>query len=608
VGGEVEDPEAHQPLWAYAYLELKKRTKPHYATDGKPYYFIENKWGSNTVIVPAGVVTAYIQQASIAKEFEKKLKALQKEGKSVEKLLRLAEWALERGLLSDFAKTMAEVKTLAPTNSVLKAVEQAQASMKPRPDQDDPVAASLIKDFTAEGYRPVRSEAGHYTLLTNVKNAQSDPAIKRRLNFMEDTFQTFFYWLAFKGSPCKVPNYRLVAVLVKEGDSQSTKEFENKHLLFDQIPMMADGFTARRDNVVVLSARRTDEAYGTLVRINQQLWSSYKITGVDLLNDKRILTNRKKDLGAKIPRLQTLALLQHAMEEESEYATVTHECMRQLAAASGLIPRNVNAAEWAQFGLASFFETPKRSFYPCRAAANWTQLVAFKYLRHAKVGKLKGKDARNVLVKVITDQYFRTAYQTLRELGEVSTEKNKEARALKLRDRLEMARCTSWALTYWLAQNHLDKLLAYYSELSKLPRDLDYNEEVLKAAFGRAFGMLIADPKDKRAQILDPQAVDRLANKWFSDMDGLSLDLVDVQQEAITARLRPATGDTGKTRPGTGQGGRPYGPGGGPGYGPGPGGSGRPPYGPGGSGQPLYGPGGSGQAPYGPAGGRPGGS
>src|SRR5262249_2570316 len=156
---------------------------------------------------------------------------------------------------TEFTKLIAEAKTLAPDNPSVQAVERAAAAMKARPGQDDPAAASLIKDLGEEGYRPIQSEGGHYTLFTRVTNAHNDPTVQGRLARMEGPFQTIYYWFAMKGSPRPVPDYRLVAVLVKEGEANSTKEFENKHALFDQIPMLADGFTARRDNVVVLSSR-----------------------------------------------------------------------------------------------------------------------------------------------------------------------------------------------------------------------------------------------------------------------------------------------------------------------------------------------------------------
>jgi hypothetical protein len=601
-GGTTEEKEEYHPLWAYAYLELKKA--PAISTDrrtGKPlYYQIEHKWGK-PVIVPGDAVKVYFTGKSLARRYDERLRAIAKEGKTPDRLLQLAEWALERGLLLEFTRLIAEVKALAPDNPSVRAVEQASAAMKARPGQIDPAAASLIKNLSDEGYRPIQSEGGHYSLFTNITNAQGDPALRRRLAFMEDTFQTYYYWFALKGTPQPVPSYRLVAVLVKENESNSTREFETKHALFDQVPMLADGFTARRDNVLILSSWRTDEAYNTLVRNNQQEWSANKVSGKDLLNDANIVQRRGRELGAKLPRLQTLALLQEAMQEESEYATVTHECIRQLEAASGLIPRNVNAAEWAQFGLASFFETSHRSFYPAHGGPNWTQWLNFKYLRR-KGKALHNQNPRDVLLQVISDRYFRTAYRSLREQGEVSNDKNKDAVANKVADRLELARCTSWALTYYLAHNHQDKLLAYYAELRKLPRDVEYSEEVLKVAFARAFGMLAANPMDPRKQTLDLKAAERLARDWFNKMETVQLDMVAVEQEAMTTREQAGRPDTAKS--GTGTNTRP----GGPQFGPG-GAGGRPSFGPGG-GTPPFGPPGAGGQPYGPpgAGGtRPGG-
>ncbi len=598
-GGEAdEDKEEYHPLWAYAYLELKKPAAKSYDRQGKVlYYQIEHKWGK-PVIVPNEAVTAYVRESPLLRRFDDRLRAITKEGKTPERLLLLAEWALERGLLTQFNKLIADVKAMAPGNATVRAVEKAAAALKARPGQDDPAAASLTRDLAEEGYRPVQSEAGHYTLLTNVKNAQGDPSVKRRLDQMEETYQTFYYWFAMKGSPRPVPNYRLVAVLVRETESNSTKEFESKHVLFDQVPMVADGFTARRDNVVILSTRRTDEAFNTLVRNNTQLWTEHRLKGHDLLNDPKMLQRRGKDVGAtKIPVLQTLALLQEAMQEESEHATVTHECVRQLEAASGLIPRNVNAAEWAQFGLAAFFETPHHAFYPVHGAANWNHLVNFKYHRRPKVGKLGNKKPLDILLSVISDRYFQTAYRGLREQGEVSTEKDKEAQANRVADQLEIARCTAWALTYYLMTNHQDKLLAYYGELRKLPRDVEYDAGVLKTAFGRAFGMLAADPADPRKQTLDLKAAAGLAEAWMRNMHSVQLDVVDIEQREVSTREKAAQQDksnktgSGSTQPAAGA------PPGRPGFG-GPGGA---PFGrPGG---------GAGNTPFNPAGGfRPGGN
>ena len=58
--GETDEKEEYHPLWAYAYLELKKAPAVSRGRDGKlAYYQIDHKWGK-PVIVPAEVVT-YIQ-------------------------------------------------------------------------------------------------------------------------------------------------------------------------------------------------------------------------------------------------------------------------------------------------------------------------------------------------------------------------------------------------------------------------------------------------------------------------------------------------------------------------------------------------------------------
>jgi hypothetical protein len=588
-GDEAE--EEYAPLWAYATVERQGKVK-YTDIGGVHCILVENKWG-RPINVPVAALGAYIQVPTLARRFESKVKADLKDGKSAERLLALAEWALERGLLAEFHKMIDELKAVAPDNQTLKFVEQVRAALKARPARDDPAAASLAEELGRESYRPIRSEQGHYTLLTNAKNAQNDPAVKRRLARMEETYEVFFYWFALKNRPRTLPAYRLVTVLVKEGDSKSSKEFDAKHQLFEQIPMVADGFTVRRDNTVVLASRRTDEAYNALVRNNHQMWSSkYKVSPRDLLNDNNI-TRRRTDLGGALPVLQTLALLQYAMEEESEWATVTHECVRQLEAATGLIPRNVNAAEWAQFGLASFFETPHHAFYASYAAPNWSHLISFKYLRGA--GKLNSKQAGRVLLDVITDRYFRDAYAQLRQRAEVD-EKQKEALAPKVRLGLEKARSSAWALTYYLAQNHLDKLLAYYKELASLPRDVEYDEAVLKQCFGRAFGLLTPDPTSPGQKVLDMGRLERMANGWFNSLQTTTLDVVEAEKEALDSRkgVKRGGNDQGGTQPGTNPGGRPpYGPG--PGINPG----GRPPYGPGPGGNPY----GGGVRPGQPAGG-----
>ena len=52
--------------------------------------------------------------------------------------------------------------------------------------------------------------------------------------------------------------------------------------------------------------------------------------------------------------------------------------------ASKLLPRNVHAPEWVQFGMGSFFETPLQSPWASIGAANPYWLPRFKELRKNK--------------------------------------------------------------------------------------------------------------------------------------------------------------------------------------------------------------------------------
>jgi hypothetical protein len=351
-----------------------------------------------------------------------------------------------------------------------------------------------------------------------------------------------------------------------------------------------------------------DEAFNVLAKNNENMFgSTFKTSANELLNDPA-LTKRRQDLTQPLPVLQTLALLQFAMQDESEIATVTHECTRQLVAATGLLPKNVNTAEWVQFGMASLFETPHQAFYPLTAGPNWHQLLNFKHLRQTK--KLDAKKAKDVLLNVITDGYFNKAYASLHELYATKDEKDKHEG--KTKEELELARSTAWALTYYLAHQKRDMFRDYLNELAQLPRDVEYDANVLKRTFARSFKLLTKDPNDPTKQAIDAGRLEQLATAWFSAMDRTSLDIMEVEKGEL--KLRKAIADAAAkaasrpTTPGAGAGsGRPGGPGmqppyGGPGGRPGGPGSGYGP--PGGSYNP---PGGSGYGPPPPGGGKGGG-
>jgi hypothetical protein len=513
--GQGKEPE-QPPLWAYAYLETWGTTK------AGGLVTIDHRWGKSHI--PEGAVVApygrYWPGETIARQFATKHKEAVKNG-TVAGLLGIAEWALRHRLLPEFVKTMKEAATLAPKDPAVLRFNEVFDQISKRPTVDDPAAKDFLEDVKNQGYKGVISNEGHYALYVDA--ALEDPNISaRRLKQLEETYQSFFYWFALKASTVpKVPSCRLVVVMEKD-DSMFFAKYEG----FDNTPRVADGFTARRDNVVLLAPKRLDEAYKTLARNNKTYQENLKVSRDDLLSDAVY----KKVTGAhrsQIPVLQLLALVQRAMEDESERATLTHEGVRQLLAATGLLPRNVAAGEWVRFGIASFFETPHMALYPGTGLPSWTNLVAFKQLR--KTAQLAPDHAPKVLVDVITDAYFRRANAELARAARGTV-----AQQLKAQQELELARATSWALTYYLMTHKLDKMLSYLQELRSLPRDVAYDAEVLQGCFGRAFGVPAGGPGGGNR--LDPRGVQQLATAWFAALETTMLEVSQFELWAVAER------------------------------------------------------------------------
>jgi hypothetical protein len=516
-GQESQEP----PLWATAYLELKRKPAPAGTMLG-----IEHPWGK--ALVPPNldqVATIRLYpQASVARRFDERKKTLAKEGKTPEKLLQLAAWALEHGLTRSFLLTMDEVAAEAPDNAIVKAVAKVRQDMRRPVTGDDPAAAALLEDLKRENYRSVPSEQGHYVLYTDLRSGeQNDVEVKRFADRLEATYHNFFYWFAIRGKVLPVPTRRLVAVLVAR-----PADFEAKRQSLNPDSLTSDGFMVRQDNVAVLSAQRNDDAYNKLEKNNREEWQQFKVGRDDLLSGNVVKRRDLQTQPALIAKLQTLAVLQKAMEEESERASVTHEATRQLFAAAGILPRSVLAAEWVHFGMASFFETPYEAYYPGTGLPSWIYLVEFKHLK--KTGEL-GK-SHEVLLRTVTDRYFVAAGTTQQQM-EALKDHREELEPL-LQEQLRTARGTAWALTYYLARYKRDGLHQYMQELASLPRDLEFDEAVLQGCFARAFGLSdSADPKK-----IDMAKLTRLADAWYTAMDGETLDIVDVQTEALRERAK----------------------------------------------------------------------
>jgi hypothetical protein len=457
-------------------------------------------------------------------------------------LLDLAEWCLSHGLtdLDPKKDRVTQVMELLaksePSNPSVVAFRQTASDLQSPLSRDD--AAIVWKD-RLENFKEKRSK--HYVLLYDV---HFDAEAQRRLDQLELNYQGFFYWFALRGQPQKLPDRRLVAVLVDKPEF-----FNEQHQkVFDNVPMVTDGFFARRDNLAVFSNKGLDEIQVAMDGFVKQVWVSHRGWEADeLLQGKG---GSRSISGEEWARAQTYTLVWKAMQQTSERAAVSFEGTRQLIAALGLLPRSVEAPQWIDFGTGSFFESPRESFWYGTGAPNINYQLNFelwdKFTSKPPTAEerkaLVGLDIRpldkaiDALRSVVTDRYFRGA------------QKASGNRARK--DALKRAQTMTWGLTYFLAQKKRGGLLAYYAELSKLPRDLTFDEDTLLRTFARAFGLT------DRTGNVDQGRLDNLANEWYQYMRTLHPEVNEALQEYLDSHKKKTRSGSSRSQPAAAPGGK----------------------------------------------------
>lgn len=394
--------------------------------------------------------------------------------KTAEDFVRLAEWALHHRRLEEFDKNMDQAASLDPQHRAVVAYTQLQAAMK-KPVATDPAAPQWKEKLSYESM----DESPHYTLLYKATVLPADVDHVKKM--LEENYQAFFDWFALKGHAQSLPTKKLVVAVVNNRD-----DYEAQRQMFLAPPSPDDGFFARQDNLMVICTERLDPAYEALSRTTQERWKTWG-TGI---NEMLVGHIPKGVSGLSAPdfhRDRIKAMLLKAMKEQSQLATVTNEGTQQLVGAVGLTPQGVWAPRWIQLGMASFFETPANAYWPGTGLPNWKYLPRLKALRKKDILDKPEKALRDVII----DGYFLSAHE--------------EPEAML------KARMMSWALTYYLAQKHLDGLLKYYDELSRLPRDMAFDEPVLLGCFYRAFDLTMPGKLDEPNET----KLQQFAREWY---------------------------------------------------------------------------------------------
>jgi hypothetical protein len=368
---------------------------------------------------------------------------------------------------------------------------------------------------------------GHYVIFYSEGGVTPPPEVEQRKKLLEQHMRAFYRWFAIKGKALPVPEEKLVAVQVHDESS-----FKAQRSSVEAVQFVSDGFFARRDNIAVFCSQRLDEAYQMFARITSNHWKDWN--RLELLDGKTVrgLTSQIKqkynnDSRAFLNdyrRMQTIALLEKALQEEAEVAAVSHEGTRQLLVATGLVGRNVQMPEWIQFGLASLFETPKGPFvgldgtaqvayWPGYGGPSWAYLRQFKRWATSSDEFVKLDAPANALRNTVTDLYFHQVrgqrnLDIDKKLSKSEREK-RERELAKIKEGSSRARAQAWALAYYLSKYRLNDLLAYCQDLSTLPRDLEVDDETQWQLFARAFKLTGANGE------VEPGRLKEMASDWF---------------------------------------------------------------------------------------------
>lgn len=481
---------------------------------GRIKAIVKHKWGSTHVFNDEQLITRLaVKSGTIKTKYNNKREALGK-NRTNEGIYDLAEWCLNYGLVDEFVTVMDEVAKTGKKTGMDKLDRAVEMFTKVKAELAQPIEREDLANYWRGrlGFRVTPSE--HYALLYNTQ-LSDPPEVAHRLKLLEENMKAVYYYFALKGIALKMPEEKLVAVLLDQPE-----QFKVQRALIEDEPLVADGFFAARDNVVVFSNQRLDNE-SILFKRQMQAYYQQGWDRKSLLEGKGLNRVAGKSIDERY-RMETLALLDAALDEEGERATVTHDGTRQLFVAAGLQKPAVIMPDYLQFGVASVFETPKgpyptivplevRSpYWHGWAGPSWEYARIYKLIEQGALDEtgiapirtgIEITAATLLLRRVVMDADFNQA----RDLGQ-------RAGAM----RLIQARTHAWALCYYLTKMRTAGLIKLYDELAKMPRDLELEPNELLGCFCRAFDL--ADTTGLRP---DPVKFEKFAQDWVGFMKSI---------------------------------------------------------------------------------------
>lgn len=548
-GGQVQPNNPNDPnnpngmqypsQWIEARIPFKKwATYPQNPRVG----WIEHRWGKTSIptgIQDPAVIARVIENKLVNTRYRIEENRLKKNELKPEEMLILAKWCLKYAKIDKLEENMDKLIAKAPEDGYGKIYKKVREIIGNPLSGIDPKAESIVQDLRRQGYQKVTSDQGHYVLLTT--QDPDDEAVRLRLEGLERNFKIFYYWFALKGYTLPAPKHQMVAVLVT-----SPRDFREMHSIYKIHPQTGDSFISTRDNVIFLSAIPFSESYRVLDQRLKGYLQSLRIT-------MNIAMDTDQNQNRVFPEIQAMALIKKITLRDLAFSTTSHQGTRQLLASTGLLPENIPGFEWLRFGIASFFETSRLSFYPSPTLPHWVHHVNLRYYREKKK-LLQEDEARKILLSVITDQYFQKAYRSIHQAKREEDEEKQEKLQEKAEKDLEIAQSTAWALAYYLMKRPMN-LMEYLEEIKSLPRDLEYSDHHQALLFSKAFRLSLAtSTKPTPLKNLDLQEIQRFGEQWLSRMSRTTTEISSVENQVMDEREEEAKKPKRKPQPKTGEG------------------------------------------------------
>lgn len=386
-----------------------------------------------------------VKAPSRREEFKKSY-AQATRSKQVDDFLKAAKVALQRGLIKEFYQCCSDAHKLEPKHPTLLRLAEARRRVR-EPLGSHADTEKKLRELTSQSSMKVEVSQ-HYVMLHDTQENPSEKRsrAKKRLELLEQVYESFFLKFALDGIVLTPPKEHLMVMLFAE--EQTYLRYATS---LDPELRSASGFWSPQDNIGVFFDQGTTEEMKGLLQISEEL---------NLAKRRARGTANSREV-AQVAN--SLDLLLRIAREESDIEVVSHEAVHQLAGNTGIMPRNTISLRWAHEGLASYFECPAAAGWAGVGAVNETRLIGYKkIIRSPQLASLE---------LLVSDLLFDAA----RNDGAVLD-----------------AYGYAWALTHFLMEKRFQELIQYYLKCSELQADEAgrINRGQLVKVFTESFGDL----------------------------------------------------------------------------------------------------------------------